>query len=161
VKGCSGEYLDLRGRKELKAGGNCIMRSLHCYSFIHQCLYSPLLGPDRFFSFVILYTAGRILWTDQPIKRPISAHRTEQTQRHPYLEWDSSPRSQRSSGRRRFMPQTTKYYSLIRFEVLTPVVMKGSIFWDITPCTPFKVNPLFGVTSPFLGSKNKPSKKPA
>jgi hypothetical protein len=24
------------------------------------------------------------------------------------------------------------------------VVMKGSIFWDITPCSPFKVNPCFG-----------------
>jgi hypothetical protein len=26
------------------------------------------------------------------------------------------------------------------FEVLTPVVMKSSIFWDITPGSPLKVN---------------------
>jgi hypothetical protein len=43
-------------------------------------LYSPLLGPDRFFSFIILYTVGSIPWTDQPVARPISAHRTEQAQ---------------------------------------------------------------------------------
>jgi hypothetical protein len=45
----------------------------------------------------------------QPVARPLSTHRTAQeeikrTQRHPYLKWDSNPRSQRSSGRRRFMP---------------------------------------------------------
>jgi hypothetical protein len=26
----------------------------------------------------------------------------------------------------------------VGFEVLTAVVMKGSIFWDILPCTPLK-----------------------
>jgi hypothetical protein len=30
------------------------------------------------------------------------------------------------------------YY--VGFEVLTAVVMKSSIFWDITPCNPLKVN---------------------
>jgi hypothetical protein len=30
------------------------------------------------------------------------------------------------------------------FEVLKPVVMKSSIFWDITPFNPFKVNRRFG-----------------
>jgi hypothetical protein len=36
-----------------------------------------------------------------------------------------------------------------------------SIFWDITPCSPFKVNRRFGVTSPpYSRSKNTPSKKP-
>jgi hypothetical protein len=28
----------------------------------------------------------------------------------------------------------------VGFEVLTPVVMKSSVFWDITPCSPLKVN---------------------
>jgi hypothetical protein len=28
----------------------------------------------------------------------------------------------------------------VGFEVLTAVVMKGTIFWDITPCSPLKVN---------------------
>jgi hypothetical protein len=30
--------------------------------------------------------------------------------------------------------------SYVGFEVLTAVVMKNSIFWDTTPCGPFKVN---------------------
>jgi hypothetical protein len=29
---------------------------------------------------------------------------------------------------------------IVRFEVLTAVVMKSSIFWDITSCSSFKVN---------------------
>jgi hypothetical protein len=32
----------------------------------------------------------------------------------------------------------------VRFEVLTAVVMKSSIFWDITPYNPLKVNCRFG-----------------
>jgi hypothetical protein len=32
----------------------------------------------------------------------------------------------------------------IKFEVLTAVVMKMSVFWDITPCSPLKVKPRFG-----------------
>jgi hypothetical protein len=34
----------------------------------------------------------------------------------------------------------------VGFEVLTPVVMKSTIFWDITPCSPLKVNRRFGWT---------------
>jgi hypothetical protein len=30
------------------------------------------------------------------------------------------------------------------FEVLTPLVMKSTVFWDITPCCPLKVNQHFG-----------------
>jgi hypothetical protein len=37
--------------------------------------------------------------------------------------------------------------TFIGFEVLTPVVMKSSIFWDTTPHSPLKVNRLFGGTS--------------
>jgi hypothetical protein len=33
---------------------------------------------------------------------------------------------------------------LIGSEVLTPVVMKSTIFWDITPFSPLKVNRSFG-----------------
>jgi hypothetical protein len=32
----------------------------------------------------------------------------------------------------------------VRFEVLTAVVMKSSIFWDVTPCSLLKVNQRFG-----------------
>jgi hypothetical protein len=35
---------------------------------------------------------------------------------------------------------------LVGAEVLTVMVMKISIFWDITPCSPLKVNRLFGGT---------------
>jgi hypothetical protein len=34
----------------------------------------------------------------------------------------------------------------VGFEVLTVVVMKSTIFWDITPCSPLKVNWRFGET---------------
>jgi hypothetical protein len=40
-----------------------------------------LLNVGLFFSFLILYTVGRIPWTgDQPVARPLPAHRTKQTQ---------------------------------------------------------------------------------
>jgi hypothetical protein len=32
------------------------------------------------------------------------------------------------------------------FEVLTAVVIKGAIFWDMTPCSPLKINRRFGGT---------------
>jgi hypothetical protein len=50
-------------------------------SCIHQWLYSPLLGPGRFFNFVILHTVGRTPWTwDQLVARPLPTHRTTQAQ---------------------------------------------------------------------------------
>jgi hypothetical protein len=33
---------------------------------------------------------------------------------------------------------------LYSIEVVTPVVMKSTIFWDITPCSPLKVGRHFG-----------------
>jgi hypothetical protein len=33
---------------------------------------------------------------------------------------------------------------MLRFEILTEVFMKSSIFWDIIPCSPFKINQHFG-----------------
>jgi hypothetical protein len=45
------------------------------------CLYSPLLGHGRSFSFLILNTVGRNPLTgDQPVARPLPTHRTAQTQ---------------------------------------------------------------------------------
>jgi hypothetical protein len=35
---------------------------------------------------------------------------------------------------------------IVGFEVLTPVVMKSCTFWDITPCSPLKVDLHFGGT---------------
>jgi hypothetical protein len=34
----------------------------------------------------------------------------------------------------------------LRFEVLTALIMKGSVFWDITPCSPLEANKRFGET---------------
>jgi hypothetical protein len=36
------------------------------------------------------------------------------------------------------------WFFFVGFEVLTAVVMKSSIFWDITSCSPLKVNRCFG-----------------
>jgi hypothetical protein len=48
------------------------------------------------------------------------------------------------------------------FKVLTAVVMKNTIFWDITPCGPLRVHTfLRNISPPSSGSKNKPSKKAA
>jgi hypothetical protein len=48
---------------------------------IYLWLYSPLLDFGRFFSFLIFYTVGSTPWTgDQPVARPLPAHRTAQTQ---------------------------------------------------------------------------------
>jgi hypothetical protein len=77
-------------------------------------LYSPLLGLGQFFSFLIFYTVDRTPSTgDQPIAKPLPAHRTTgqhkhriNAHRHSCLKWDSNARSQSLSGRRRFMPQT-------------------------------------------------------
>jgi hypothetical protein len=51
----------------------------------------------------------------------------------------------------------------VGFEVLTAVVMKSTIFWDITPCSPLSIHRRFGGTYRFhlQGRKNKFSNKPA
>jgi hypothetical protein len=50
----------------------------------------------------------------------------------------------------------------VGFEVLTAVVMKSTIFWDISTCSPLSVNRLFGGIYCFhlQGRKNKPNKNP-
>jgi hypothetical protein len=67
-------------------------------------IYCASREPWSLFQFLNLYTVSRTPWTgDQPLTRPLPAHRTTQTQnkhRHPCLEWDSNPRLQCLSGRR-------------------------------------------------------------
>jgi hypothetical protein len=55
-----------------------------------------------------------------------------------------------------------KFKICVGFEVLTAVVMKSSIVWDVTQFSPLKVNRRFGGTyrPPSSASKNKQSKKP-
>jgi hypothetical protein len=56
-------------------------------------------------------------------------------------------------------PQLAAESSFVGFEVLTAVVMKSTIFWDITQCSPLKVNRFRRNMSRLSsGSKNKPSK---
>jgi hypothetical protein len=86
---------------------------LSLYRSISLWLSIPLLGLGRFFSFLIFLQSvglpgrgtsqsqGRYLHKEQH-KHRINA------QRHPCLEWDSNPRSQRSSERRQFMPQSAR-----------------------------------------------------
>jgi hypothetical protein len=76
--------------------------------YVHPSMaFLPLWTLCRFFSFLILYAVHRTSWTgDQPVARSLPTHKTAQmqnkrTQRHPCLQWDSNPRSQCSSGRRR------------------------------------------------------------
>jgi hypothetical protein len=61
-----------------------------------------LLDLGCFFSFLILYTVVRTSWTGISPSQGRYLH-TER-RRRPCLEWDSNPRSQRSSERRQFMP---------------------------------------------------------
>jgi hypothetical protein len=73
-------------RKEehrLRVFENRVLRRIFgSHSFIHQWLYSPLLGPGLFFSFMIFfYTDGTTPWrSDQLVARPLPTYRTTQTQ---------------------------------------------------------------------------------
>jgi hypothetical protein len=80
------------------------------HSFQPSMALQNFIGPWPLLRFPnLFYTGGRTPWTtDQPIARPLPTHRTTQTQtkrihRNPCIEWDSNPRSQSSSGRRKFM----------------------------------------------------------
>jgi hypothetical protein len=57
--------------------------------------------------------------------------------------------------------QLLTFKKFVGFGILTAVVMNSAIFWDMTPCSPLKVNRCFGGTlPPSSGSINKLSKKP-
>jgi hypothetical protein len=74
-------------------------------------LYSPL-DFCRFFSLLILYTVGRTPWTgDQPVARPLPAHRTTQTQ---------NKRTQTSMTRVRFKLTTPMFERAETAHVLDP-----------------------------------------
>jgi hypothetical protein len=44
----------------------------------------------------------------------------------------------------RVIYRSQEFLDILGFDVLTPVVMRSSIFWDITPCSPLTVNRSFG-----------------
>jgi hypothetical protein len=75
------------------------------HSFIHSSLaLQALAGPWPLLQFLNQFcTDGRTPWTwDQSVAGRY-LHTGKRTHRHPCLEWDSNPRSQRSSERRQFM----------------------------------------------------------
>jgi hypothetical protein len=93
---------------DIKKGPEELILNPNLSPFLSMVL-GPLVDLRRFFSYLI-YTQsiglltrgispsqGRYLHTEQQ-KHRINARR------HPCLEWDSNPRSQCSSGRRKFMP---------------------------------------------------------
>jgi hypothetical protein len=88
---------------------NANIKNFKLTDLLHLWLYSPLLDIGRFFNFLIFYIDSRSPWTgDQPVTRPLPAHTGQHkyrinAHRHPCLKWDSNPRSQFLSGRRRFM----------------------------------------------------------
>jgi hypothetical protein len=64
------------------------------HSFINTS--SPLLGPGRHFSFIILYTVSRTPRTeDRPFARPLLTHRIA-AQSYPRIELDSNTPTQSS-----------------------------------------------------------------
>jgi hypothetical protein len=84
-----------------RGGGTVINRTCTSVNSVYLWFYSPLLGLGPFFSFLIFYTVGN-LWGRISPSQGCYLH-TEQhkhrinTNRYPCLEWDSNPRSQRSS----------------------------------------------------------------
>jgi hypothetical protein len=76
---------------------------------IYLWLYSPLLGLGRFFSFLIFLRSQYDSLDGGSARRKAATYtqnniNTEKTHTQPCLEWDSNPRSQRSSELRQFMP---------------------------------------------------------
>jgi hypothetical protein len=96
------EFLLCRPRNHLSE----LCNYLSVYLSIYLSMALQPLWTLAAFQFLNLYTVGRTPWTgDQPVSRSLPTHTTTQTRnkrtyRHPCLEWDPNPRSQRSSGRR-------------------------------------------------------------
>jgi hypothetical protein len=71
---------DFRGTDRGATSGPSHNRNIIHKFYWYIWLYSPLLGLGPFFSFLIFYTDGRTPWTgNQPVARPLPAHRTTQT----------------------------------------------------------------------------------
>jgi hypothetical protein len=78
--------------------------------FVHQWLYSLLLGPGLLLNVVIFFTEkvgllGRVISPSQGRYLHTRQHKqNKRTHRHPCLERDSNARSKRSSELKQFMP---------------------------------------------------------
>jgi hypothetical protein len=110
-----------------------IYLSIYVSVYLSVCLsiyLQPFVGPWPLFSFLILHTVGRAPWSrDQPVARPLPMYKT--THRHPYVEWDSNPRSQRSSERRQFMSQTARPWYCMFIKILMRYVGLSEKEWQL------------------------------
>jgi hypothetical protein len=81
----------------------------------------------------------------------------------PFLRRLGGPLNQRELGAKENIHNPAGNRKSVGFEVLTAVVMKSTIFWDITPCIPLSVRRRFGGTYRLhlQGRNHKLSKKPA
>jgi hypothetical protein len=100
-----------------------------------------------------------ILWLDLCYRFP--EHCTSLTQLPAIKHWSPQCRPVNATSTKR-TSFCTNNHQFTGYEGLTAVVMKSSIFWDITRCSPFQVNRRFGGTYHLhlQGRKNKLSKKP-
>jgi hypothetical protein len=62
------------------------------------------------------------------------------------MEDESFVSNRASEGKRAKINFSPKLVAFVGFELLTAVVMKSTIFWDIMPCIPPKVDRRFGGT---------------
>jgi hypothetical protein len=86
-----------------KSWGHALTETLTTQTHLSIHGSTALVDLGRFFNFLV-YTDCRTSWTgDQPVARPLPTHRIN-AHRHLWLQWDSNPRSQCPSRRRRFMP---------------------------------------------------------
>jgi hypothetical protein len=98
---------------------------------------------------------------DTYLLKDITLQRTVFLIRH--MTHCSQYRSPSSNYRRWKSTENRNPLKDVGFEVLTAVVMKSTVFWDITPCSPLSGNRRFGGTYRLYlqGRKTKLSKKPA
>jgi hypothetical protein len=102
-------YLSIYWRSQ--CGARFMAHPLHTYihTSIYLSIYGPFLHLGRFFSFLILYTDGRILGRGISPPQGRYLHTWQHKHRinadkHPWLECGLNPWSQCSSERRQFMP---------------------------------------------------------
>jgi hypothetical protein len=89
-------------------------------------------------------------------KRSKRLQRLKKRRRRRRRRLNSSEDSDLSDGNFRFV---FLKHTIREFEVLTAVVIRGSILRDITPCSPLKVELTDVMFLPSWGSKNKQSRK--
>jgi hypothetical protein len=93
--------------------GSCVTIAAGPRQRSHVSIYLStvlLLDLGHLFSFLILYRVGLLGQGISPSEGRYlhTGHDRINAHTHPCLEWDSNPRSQRSSERRQFMPWTAR-----------------------------------------------------